>query len=217
MMRKIRNYLLAGLVVLLPVWLSIFTVVWVFENVDKFMGEPLSRYLNVPLPGVGVILALLVTLLAGWLTTHLLGRQLIQAGERAMMRIPVVRALYSGVKQVTEAVFSPKEQAFSKVVLIEFPRAGVYCLGFVAGELPGTDLIRVWVPPGPSPTAGPVLIYPLDAVVALPMSVEDGLKLIVSGGVLTPRESDIAALARAAQLLQARRARGASPGGVSPD
>lgn len=216
-MRKVRNYLLAGLVVLLPVWLSIFTVVWLFENVDQLMGEPLSRYLNIPLPGVGVVLAFLVTLLAGWLTTHLLGRQLIQAGERAMLRIPVVRALYSAVKQVTEAVFNPKEQAFSRVVLVEFPRPGLYCLGFVAGEMPGTDFIRIWVPQGPSPTAGTIVMCKQGDVIALPMSVEDGLKVIVSAGVLMSKESDIAALVAGAEELQARRNRGSSPGGVSPD
>lgn len=214
-MRNIRNWLLAGLVVLLPVWLSIFTVVWAFENLDQAVRAPLDRYIN--LPGIGVVVAVVLTLLVGWLTTNLLGRQLIQAGERAMMRVPVVRALYSAVKQVTEAVFSPKEQAFSRVVLIEFPRAGVYCLGFVAGELPGTDLVRVWVPPGPSPTAGPILFFPHDQVVVLPMSVEDGLKLIVSGGILTPKESDITALANATRELAARRAGRATAGGVFPD
>jgi uncharacterized membrane protein len=206
LLRKLRIWLLAGLVVLLPIWLTVFTVVWLFEHVDSAIAAPIRAYVGVPLPGVGIVFALLLTLLVGWLTTHIMGQQLVQFGERTILRIPLVRVLYGGVKQVIEAVFSAKEQAFSRVALIEFPRKGIFCLGFVVGELPGTNLVRVWVPPGPSPTAGPVLLIPQEELVILPMTVEDGLKLVVSAGVLTPRDSDCQALAKAALALQGPRA-----------
>lgn len=205
LLRKLRNWLFAGVAVLLPVWLTLFTLIWLFQNLDKAVTHPLRDYVNIP--GLGVVLALALTLLMGWLTTHFLGRQIIRLGDTLMLRIPVVRALYSAVKQVTDAVLSPKEQAFSRVVLVEFPRPEVYCLGFVAGELPGTNLVRVWVPPGPSPTAGPVLLYPEAEIVVLPMSVEDGLKWVVSAGVLTPKEADALAMGQAVHELRARRAR----------
>jgi uncharacterized membrane protein len=203
--RKLRTWLVAGLVVLLPVWLSFFTVIWLVTNLNAVVNEPIARYLNISLPGLGLVVAVLITLVAGWLTTHFLGRKFLELGERTMLHIPVVRALYAAVKQVTEAVFNRKDQAFSRVVLLEYPREGIYSLGFVSGELPGTDLVRVWVAPGPSPTAGPVAMVPQASLVVLPMKIEDGLKLILSAGVLTPKEADVRAIANAAQELRRRR------------
>jgi uncharacterized membrane protein len=204
-LRKLRTWLVAGLVVLLPVWLTFFAVVWLITTLNAVLNEPIARYLHISLPGLGLVVAVLVTLVAGWLTTHFLGRKFLELGERVMLRIPVVRALYAAVKQVTEAVFSRKDHAFSRVVLLEYPRDGVYTLGFVSGELPGTDLVRVWLPLGPSPTAGPVAMVPQDRLVLLPMKVEDGLKLTLSAGVLTPKDTDVRAIADAAQELRRRR------------
>jgi uncharacterized membrane protein len=204
-LRKLRTWLVAGLVVLLPVWLTFFAVVWLITTLNAVLNEPIARYLHISLPGLGLVVAVLVTLVAGWLTTHFLGRKLLELGERVMLHIPVVRALYAAVKQVTEAVFTRKDHAFSRVVLVEYPRDGVYTLGFVSGELPGTDLVRLWLPLGPSPTAGPVAIVSQDSLVVLPMKVEDGLKLTLSAGVLTPKDTDVRAIADAAQELRRRR------------
>jgi len=206
-LRKLRNWFIAGVVVLLPIWLTLFTVVWVFDNIDTAIVAPFHKYLGVPLPGLGILTAVLVTLLAGWLTTLLLGQQVLKYGDNLLMRIPIVRAIYSAVKQVTDTLIGANQHAFTRVVLAEFPRVGVYSLGFVAGELPGTDLVRVWLPPGPSPTAGPVAMIPIDQLVFLPMSVEDGLKFIVSAGVLTPKDADISAIAEAEHNLRERRKR----------
>jgi uncharacterized membrane protein len=203
-LRKLRIWFFAGLVVLLPVWLTIFTVVWLFQNVDQAVIRPINDYLGISLPGLGVLIALVLTTIAGWLTTHLVGRQVIQWGESVMHRLPVVRSLYPAVKQVTEAVFERKDQAFTKVVLVEYPRRGIFSIGFVAGELAMTNLTRVWIPPGPSPTAGPVLLIPADQLITLPMSVEDGFRFIVSAGVLIPSESEVAAIADGAAELQQR-------------
>lgn len=203
--RKLRTWLVAGLVVLLPVWLTFFTVIWLVTNLNAAVNGPITRYLHISLPGLGLVVALLVTLVAGWLTTHFLGRKFIELGDRLMLNIPVVRALYAAVKQVTEALFSRKDQAFSRVVLLEYPRDGIYALGFVSGELAGTDLVRVWLPLGPSPTAGPVVIVQQHRLVVLPMKVEDGLKLTLSAGVLTPKDADVRAIADAAQELRRRR------------
>lgn len=204
--RKLRNWLLAGLVVLVPVWLAFFTVYWLFDSLDGAVTGPLQPYLpENPLPGLGVLLVVVITLLVGWLTTHLLGQKLLDVGERVMLRLPIIRAVYTAAKQVMEAVISPKERAFSRVALLEYPRPGLYALAFVAGELPGTDMVRVWMAPGPSPSGGPVLLVPMDQLVVLPMTVEDGLKLIISAGVLVPKESDIAALAEATMELRRRR------------
>lgn len=202
-LRKLRNWLLAGLVVLLPVLLSFWLVLWVFNNLDNAVSAPLDKY-GLDLPGVGVLLLLVVLLTVGWLTTHLLGQKLIEIGDKIMLRLPVVKAIYSAVKQVIESVIGQKERAFSRVVLLEYPRRGVYSLGFVAGEFPEGDLLRIWVANGPWASAGPVILVHSDEVVQLPMTVEDGLKYIVSAGVLTPRETDVAALADGAAELRRR-------------
>lgn len=203
-LRKLRNWFLAGLVVLLPVWLTLFSVGWLFQNVDMAIKAPLEHYFGDTLPGVGVALGLLLFVVAGWLTTHLVGQEVIRFGDQTMLRIPGVRAIYSAVKQMTETVMTPREQSFSGVVLVEHPREGAFSVGFAAGSLPGTSLVRVWIPPGPSPTAGPVVLFPSDAVEQLPMSVEDGFKLIVSAGSFTPKESDSEAIGRAAEVLRQR-------------
>lgn len=204
MWRKLRNWLLAGLVVLLPVVLTFAAVLWVFNHLDSTISEPVARWLGRDIPGMGVLILLWVTILVGWLTTHLLGQKLIEIGDRIMLRLPVVRPVYSAVKQVTDAVMGPKDRAFSRVVLLEYPRREVYCLGFVAGEFPEADLVRVWVANGPWASAGPIVMVPSHEVVQLPMTVEDGLKYIVSAGVLTPKETDVSAMAEAVMELRRR-------------
>lgn len=204
-LRKLRNWLLAGLVVLLPVWLTFFALYWAFTNLDAAIKEPLERWGLPQLAGVGIGLALIVTLLVGWLTTLLVGQQLLSLGDRIMLRVPVVRQMYTAAKQVTEAVLQRKDRAFSQVVLVEYPRIGVYSLGFVAGELPELGLLRLWLPGGPSPAGGPVVMVPVQETVLLPLSVEDGLKIIISAGVLTPREHEIEALGKAVAELRRRR------------
>jgi uncharacterized membrane protein len=206
MWRKLRNWFLAGIVVLLPLWLTLFLIYWSFTTLDDVVTSPLRQWTRVYIPGVGVLLLLIVTLLIGWLTTVLVGQKLLDWGDRVMLRLPVVRAIYSALKQITDAVIGQKERAFSRVVLLEYPRLDVFCLGFVSGELPDADLVRVWVPNGPNPSGGPVVMVPMSQLVYLPMTVEDGLKFIVSAGVLAPKETDASALAEAVAELRSRRA-----------
>lgn len=205
-LRKIRNWLIAGMVVLLPVGLTIFIVVWLFQYLDNALVSPIEQYTGISAPGLGIVSAFLLFILAGWLTTHLLGRELLGFAETLMHRIPLVKGLYPAVKQLTDAVFSTRDQNFSRVVLVEYPRLGVYSFGFSAGELPGTGLMRVWVAPGPSPTAGPIVLFPTDEVMGLPMAVEDGFKLILSAGAFTPQEMDVQAIGEAVSELKRRRA-----------
>lgn len=193
------------MVVLLPVGLTIFIVVWLFQYVDNALTGPIEQYTGIAAPGVGVVSAFLLFILVGWLTTHLLGQELLGFGERLMHRIPLVKGLYPAVKQLTDAVFSTRDQNFSRVVLVEYPRRGSYSIGFTSGELPGTCLMRVWIPPGPSPTAGPIVLLPVDEVMGLPMAVEDGFKLILSAGAFTPQEMDVLAIDEAVSELKRRR------------
>jgi uncharacterized membrane protein len=204
--RKLRNGLIAGLVVLLPVWLTLFSIYWVFTNLDAAVSDPLRRYLNWVPPGLGILLAVLLTLLVGWLTNYLIGRRLLDFGERLLMRLPFTRPIYVAFKQVTEAVLNPKDRrAFSRVVLVEYPRREVYSLAFVAGEMPELGLLRLWLPGGPSPAGGPVVMVPVDDTVLLPITVEEGLKLIISAGVLSPNEEATAAIGDGVARLQQRR------------
>jgi uncharacterized membrane protein len=205
--RKLRNGLIAGLVVLLPVWLTLFTLYWAFTNLDAAIAEPLKRHFGWVPPGLGILVAVVLTLLVGWLTNYLVGRKLLNMGERLILRVPFTRPIYVAAKQVTEAILNPKDRrAFSRVVLVEYPRRNVFSLGFVSGEMPDLGLLRLWIPGGPSPAGGPVVIVPEEETVLLPMSVEDGLKLVISAGVLSPKEPDAAAIGGAVAELRRRQA-----------
>ena len=147
------------------------------------------------IPGLGFILAVILISAVGLLTRNFAGRKVVQLGEKMVDRIPLVRIIYSGVKQLLEAFFVQKTAAFRRVALLEYPRRGVYVIGFITGESRGevqrkTDknMINVFVPTTPNPTSGFYVLIPEDELVALDMTIEDAFKLIISGGIFTPPE-----------------------------
>lgn len=189
MLRKLRTWLVAGLAVLLPVWLTYVTLKWLFEVIDRALAGLLVPILGRHIPGAGVAVSMLLILFVGWLASHLIGQRMISFGDDILLRLPVVRAVYGVVKQVTNAVFGSTQQAFTKVALVEFPHAGSYSVGFVTGEL--GDFISVWVPPTPNPAAGFLLIIPRGKVRILGLTVEEGLKYVVSTGVFLPGQAKL--------------------------
>ncbi len=147
------------------------------------------------IPGLGFILAVILISAVGLLTRNFAGRKVVQLGENMVDRIPLVRIIYSGVKQLLEAFFVQKTAAFRRVALLEYPRRGVYVIGFITGESRGevqrkTDknMINVFVPTTPNPTSGFYVLIPEDELVGLDMTIEDAFKLIISGGIFTPPE-----------------------------
>ncbi len=158
----------------------------------KYLPE---TYLQFYIPGLGLILVVIIILVVGLLTRNFIGGKIVRFGENIVNRIPFVRSLYTGVKQLMEAFFIQKNDAFKRVGLLEYPRRGIYVLGFVTGESKGEvqsktgkNMINVFVPTSPNPTSGFYILIPEDDLIILDMSVEDAFKLIISGGMLSPHE-----------------------------
>ncbi len=197
---SLKNYFLTGLLVILPISITVY-VIWVLiRGMDailkyipaKYLPE---TYLQIRIPGLGLILVVILVFVVGLLTRNFIGRKIVQLGENIVDRIPLVRVLYTGVKQLLEPLFLQKTNAFKRVALIEYPRRGVHVIGFVTGESKGEvqnktskDMMNVFVPTTPNPTSGFYILIPEDEVVYLNMSVEDAFKLIISGGIVSPPE-----------------------------
>ena len=199
---RLRNYFLTGLVVVGPVTITLY-IAWYFINiVDAWVKPYIPRiynpesYLHFPVPGVGLLFAIVGLTLIGALAANLLGRSLISAGELMLGRMPIVRNVYQGLKQIFESVVtaSSPSQGFQKVALMEFPSKGIYSIVFVTGdaaeqissEVPGEDLISVFMPTGMLPPSGFVCFVPRSGVMPIRMSVEDAAKIIISAGIVNP-------------------------------
>ena len=196
-----RKYLIAGLLVWLPLGVTLLVIKLLVDVMDRtwLLLPPEWRpeaVLGYYVPGLGIALAAVVVFVTGVIVANLLGRQLVALWEALLARIPVVRTIYTGVKQVTETVLSSSSQSFRKVLLVEYPRRGVWSLGFQTntelGEVQnktGEEVVAVFVPTTPNPTSGFVLMIPTRDVLELDMSVDEGLKMIVSMGVVVPQWS----------------------------
>ena len=197
-MAAFRRYLIAGILVWLPLGATVLVIKFIVDILDQSMVlvpaelRP-EALLGFPLPGLGVILSVLVIVLTGMVAANLAGRRLLDAWEAVLARIPLVRSVYAGVKQVTETVFSPSGQSFRKVLLVEYPRRGVWTLAFQTGtslgeaqRKTGEEVINVYLPTTPNPTSGFFLMVPRKDIIELDMSVDDGLKMIISMGMVVP-------------------------------
>ncbi len=199
---RLRRYLIAGLLVWLPLGVTVLVIKALVGFMDQWLPLLPPRWqpdtlLGFHLPGVGVLLSVLVVFVTGVLAANLFGRQLVAAWESLLGRIPLVNTLYSSVKQLAETMFSSSGQSFRKVLLIEYPRKGLWTLAFQTstdvGEAQrkiGSDVVNVYVPTTPNPTSGFFLMVPREEVVELEMSVDEGLKMILSMGAVVPRQEE---------------------------
>lgn len=195
---KIRSYFIAGVLTIVPLSLTFYVVNILFGKADRILNlvpAPYNpkTYIPFPLPGLGIVLVLLATLLIGILVENYVGGRIVSFGEKIVHRIPLVRPIYSSTKQLLIAVFSSSPQSFKQVVLVEYPRRGLYSLGFVTGVTEGEiqeaireRVINVFLPTTPNPTTGLFLMVPEKEMIPLQMKVEDAFKLIISGGLVTP-------------------------------
>lgn len=200
MMTHLRRYLIAGLLVWAPLVITVLVVKFLVDVLDgtvlllpaELRPETL---LGFRIPGLGVLLTIIILLVTGMVVANLVGRKLVSLGERILARIPLVRTIYHAVKQVMETVFSDSGKSFRSVVMIEYPRKGIWTLAFLTGQ-PGAEelqsrtghqLSHIFVPTTPNPTSGFFLAIPSEDVIVLDMSVDDGLRLIMSGGVVSPK------------------------------
>jgi len=198
---SIKNYFLTGLLVILPVFITAYIIWFLIRAMDVVLKYVPAKYLPdtylpVHIPGLGLILVLIIILAVGVLFRNLVGRKVVHFSENMVDRIPLVRIIYSGVKQLLESFFLQKNDAFKRVALVEYPRRGVYVIGFITGESKGEvqskinkNMMNVFVPTTPNPTSGFYILIPEDELIILNMTVEDAFKLIISGGIFSPPEN----------------------------
>ena len=196
---RLRAYFLAGVLVTAPLSFTLY-VAWLFVGfVDNTVTGLLpprfnpETYLPFSLPGIGVVTVVVFLVVMGWLTAGFLGRFLLRTSESIVNRIPAVRQIYAATKQILETVLSQQSQAFREVVLVEYPRRGIWAVGFITGLTQGEvqnlthdTLVNVFLPTTPNPTSGFLLFVPKRDLVVLNMTVEEGIKMVISGGIVTP-------------------------------
>ncbi len=202
----LRRWLIAGLLIWLPLVATLLVLRLVVELLDQslILVPPTWRpeaLFGFEIPGFGILLSLLLVLGTGATVANFIGRRVIELSESALERIPLVRSIYSGVKRLTSAVMSDDSQTFRKVVLLEYPRKGVWTLGFqtadptrLIAECAG-DVVTIYVPTTPNPTSGFVVFVPRADVHSLDMPVEDALQMIMTLGVVTPERAALEARA----------------------
>ena len=196
---RLRTYFFAGILITAPISLTIYLAWQFIRFVDERVFSVIPQeynpetYLRFSIPGIGLLLALVFLTLIGALTAGILGRAINHLFEGILNRLPVIRSLYSAIKQIMETVLANKSSAFRECVLIEYPRKGIWTLGFITGTSKGEvqektaeEVINVFVPTTPNPTSGFLLFVPAQDIIRLKMPIEDGLKLVVSGGIVTP-------------------------------
>jgi uncharacterized membrane protein len=196
---RLRTYFLTGIIVAAPISITFF-LVWQFLSfLDTHVAGLLparynpETYLPFSLPGLGLLIMLAFLTLVGMLTAGLAGRTLVRMGERLLSRMPVIRSVYSTLKQIFETILAQKSRSFREVVLVEYPRRGLGAIGFVTGPTGGEiqarskdELVNVFLPTTPNPTSGFLLFVPKNDLVHLDMTIEEGIKLVISGGIVTP-------------------------------
>ncbi len=197
-MKQFRRYFVAGLLVWIPLGVTIFILKILIGLMDNSLLLIPQKYrpeewLGVAIPGLGIILTLMVVLITGLLAANFVGRSLVGFWESMLNRIPIVRTVYSGAKNFAEIVFSDSNESFKKVLLIEYPRKGIYSLAFQTatnlGEVQGRtgeDVVCTFVPTTPNPTSGFIIIVPKKDIIELDMEIDEAFKMIVSLGVVVP-------------------------------
>ena len=227
LLSSLRASFLTGLVVIAPVGLTlwlIWTVIgWVdgfvwplvpdvwhpdslvnrWLGIPRYLDAPLNRelnpdWINVNVRGIGVVIFLIFTIFIGWIAKGYLGRSFIRWAEGLVERTPVVRSIYSGIKQISETVFAQSDRSFEKACMIQYPRKGIWAVGFISTQAKGEvaarsgseKLYSVFVPTTPNPTSGFLLFFPAEDVIELDMSVEEAAKLVISAGLVYPNGKD---------------------------
>lgn len=208
--KKIQRIFLAGLLVTVPTMLTFFLLRFLVSYIDQVSAPLLKRFFDIEIPGIGFLVTLFIVLSIGVIGTNILGRQLVSLGDRLLSTIPLVRSIYSSAKQIIETAFVATEKPFQQVVLVPYPRDGIYAIGLITREAPdyiqssslipisrtkeeerGDEVRSVFIPTTPNFTSGLMVMFPQRDIIPLSMSVEDGFKYLMSGGILTPEKKGV--------------------------
>jgi uncharacterized membrane protein len=188
----LRRYFLGGILVIVPLIITILVLRFLFQGIDGLLSPSITKLLGYKIPGVGLVATIMLIFLAGFLTANVIGSRLFKIWEIFLIKTPLVRIIYGSSKQLIEAITTTDKHSFRQVVLAEFGAEGMFCLGFLTREIK-TDfedkpngLIAVFIPSTPTPISGFTLLFPREKVTPLEMTVEQGIKFFVSGGITAP-------------------------------
>ena len=200
MWHEIRKTFLTGILVLAPITLTIYIFYLLFRTIDGILSHVIAQFLveqlslgdlQTPIPGLGFLALVVLIFLTGAIARNYMGRKLISVGDYIVTHIPLINRIYIAIREISEAILSEKREIFKKTVLIEFPRKGFYSIAFLTQDTKGpiqealpNDMVSVFLPKTPNPTSGFLLFVPKTDVIELEMSVEDALKLVISGGAV---------------------------------
>lgn len=188
----IRTYLLTGVFMLIPVAITLYIIYFIFQFSDGILGGALAERIGYQIPGMGLILTALICLLVGMIAQNYVGKRIIKGIDASMEKIPVVKSLYTGIKQVGNVIMQQNKSEFKRVVLLEYPKADCWALGFVTAdfmypindERVAKNLVSIFVPTTPNPTSGFMLIISKDKIVDLNIDIEIAMKIVISGGLV---------------------------------
>ena len=197
---KIRGYFLTGIIVTAPIGLTFYVSFLFIGFIDSKVRNIIPvkyHYDNIlpfEIPGIGLLIVFILLTFIGFLTAGIIGRYIIKLGERIIARLPIIRSVYGALKQIFESVLKTSSKSFREVVLIEYPRKGIWAIGFITGDTKGEvqesskdELVNVFLPTTPNPTSGFLLFVPRKDLRVLNMNVEEGIKMVISGGIVTPK------------------------------
>ena len=191
--QNIRSKLFAGIATAIPLFLTYFLLKFLFQTLDD-MSTPILDKFGIEIPGLGILLTLVLIFSLGALVTNFLGRKIFNLGEKIVKRVPIVNTIYSTLKQITDTFTKGTSDTFEGAVYIQYPRQGLWTMAFISGQSKTKDGVayyHLFVPTTPNPTSGFFLMIPQADAVPTGMSVEDGLKTIISGGMLGPKENPL--------------------------
>tara|TARA_B100000963_G_scaffold220705_1_gene192352 strand:+ start:1103 stop:1765 length:663 start_codon:yes stop_codon:yes gene_type:complete len=202
---KFRRFFLTGLLVTAPIIITIYVTWLVITFIDVKVANLLPEYLDFrkalpfQIPGLGLLIVIFVTTLIGAITPGLIGRNLLKLGEMILFKTPIIRTVYSSIKQIMETVMSTNSKSFKEVVLVQYPRKDIWVIAFVTSSVKGeiddkikqSDLVSIFVPTTPNPTSGFLLFVAKKNLIYLDMPVEQAIKLVISGGIVSPKQKKL--------------------------
>jgi uncharacterized membrane protein len=188
----LRTYIFTGVLFLIPVVVTLYVIYFIFQFSDGFLGGSIAEWLGWQIPGTGIFLTALICLLVGMIAHNYVGKHIIKGVDTSMQKIPVVKSLYTGIKQVGNVIMQQNKSEFKRVVLLEYPKEDCWALGFVTADFiyevndprVANNLVSVFVPTTPNPTSGFMLIISKDKVVDTDIDIENAMKIVISGGLV---------------------------------
>ena len=190
----LRRQFLSGMLVVIPLILTYVVLRFLFETIDGILSPYIVKFLGYSIPGLGIIFTILIIILTGFFVRSIIGASIYKYGDNLLTKLPIVRIFYLAAKKLIEALAQPSNEAFKEVVMFEYPRRGTWIIGFLTSKIKFVnetennqlELVGVFVPSTPTPVSGLVIFAPREDIMTLDITVEEGLKLIVSGGIVAP-------------------------------